>query len=117
MKHQLFGSDELEPGDVREAQIDGIAIVVVRKRDGSYRALRNRCSHQGGILSRGCLEPMMVSGGVGDYSYSAEREVLRCPLHHWEFDVDTGRSPAYPEKVRVRSYPVTVADGKVWIER
>jgi nitrite reductase/ring-hydroxylating ferredoxin subunit len=60
---------------------------------------------------------MMVSAGLGDYAYSAEREVLRCPLHHWEFDVDTGRSPAYPEKVRVRLYDVTVSDGKVWIER
>jgi nitrite reductase/ring-hydroxylating ferredoxin subunit len=117
VRYELFGSDELEPGEMREAEVGGVSIVILRKRDGTYRALRNRCSHQGGVLSRGCLEPMMVSTGVGDYAYSPEREVLRCPLHHWEFDVDTGRSPAYPEKVRVRLYPLTVADGKVWIDR
>jgi len=117
VKHELFPEDALAPGDVREVEIQGISIVVVRKADGSYRALRNRCSHQGGVLSKGCLEPMMDSNGLGDYAYSTDKEVLRCPLHHWEFDVDTGRSPAYPEKVRVRAYAVTIDNGTVFVER
>ncbi|HLH68719.1 MAG TPA: Rieske 2Fe-2S domain-containing protein [Candidatus Dormibacteraeota bacterium] len=117
MRHELFGAEELRPGQMREVQVDGVSIVVVRKADGTYRALRNRCSHQGGPLSGGRLEPMQEGDRVGDYRPSPEREVLRCPWHHYEFDVDTGLSPADPERVRVRTYEVTVADGRVFLER
>jgi 3-phenylpropionate/trans-cinnamate dioxygenase ferredoxin subunit len=35
-------------------------------------------------------------------------EFLRCPWHHWEFDLRTGRSWFDPGKTRVRRYPVDV---------
>jgi len=44
----------------------------------------------------------------GEYEYSREGEILRCPWHGWEFDMRTGQSWFDPKKVRVRQYQVTV---------
>jgi nitrite reductase/ring-hydroxylating ferredoxin subunit len=117
MRHELFSVGELAPGELREVSVEGVSVVVIRKPDGSFRALRNRCWHQGGALSDGRLEPMLDGAEVGEYFYSADRYVIRCPLHQYEFDVDTGLSPADPDRVRVRSYPVSVVAGRVLIDR
>ena len=117
MKHAVFPDGELAPGEMRDVTVGGVSVVVLRKRDGSYRALRNRCSHQGGTLSLGRLEALLDGDRPGEYAYSPDRDVVRCPLHQFEFDVDTGLSPADPERVRVRAYEVTVADGTVFVER
>ena len=113
----MLREGDLGPGEMRDVRVGGVSIVVLRKRDGSYRALRNRCSHQGGALSDGRLEPMVEGDRPGQYRESPDRDVVRCPLHQFEFDADTGLSPADPERVRVRAYPVTVAGGRVYVER
>src|SRR5262249_13321239 len=102
---------------MRDVQVGGVSIVVLRKRDGSYRALRNRCSHQGGALAAGRLEALVDGDRPGEYRESPDRDVVRCPLHQFEFDADTGLSPAYPDRGRVRAYRVTVAGGRVYVER
>jgi nitrite reductase/ring-hydroxylating ferredoxin subunit len=117
VKHDVCGADELAAGELRQVTVGGVAIVLVRKPDGSFRALRDRCSHQGGKLSDGRVEPLLDGSTVGEYFFSQDRIVLRCPLHQFEFDVDTGLSPADPETVRVRAYPVTVHDGRVLVDR
>ena len=117
MRVDVFGVDEIAPGQVRRVRVGPVDVVLVRRADGSFRALRDRCSHQGGALSGGRLEAMVVGDRLGEYRFSERRMVLRCPLHQFEFDVDTGRSPADPERYRVRSYPVTVENGRVFIER
>lgn len=117
MKQEVCREVELAPGTMREVRVDGISIVLLRKYDGSFHALRNRCPHQGGALADGWLESMVVSDGAGQAIFSGDRAVVRCPLHHWEFDADTGRSPADPDRFRVRTYPVSVEDGVVYVER
>jgi nitrite reductase/ring-hydroxylating ferredoxin subunit len=111
----VFGENELEAGSVRAVQIGRVGVVVVRKRDGSFRALRDRCPHQAACLSEGPLRPMVISSGPGDYAISEVREVLHCPWHYYEFDVDDGVSPTDPKKLRVATYPVTVVDGVVTV--
>jgi 3-phenylpropionate/trans-cinnamate dioxygenase ferredoxin subunit len=111
----VFGQDELAPGEVRAVRVGRTGVVVIRKRDGSFRALRDRCPHQAARLSEGPLRPMVVSPGPGDYAISEDREILHCPWHSYEFDVDDGISPTDPKKLRVASYPVTVVDGVVTV--
>lgn len=117
MKHQVCQESEIEPGTMREVRVDGVSIVLLRKPDGSFHALRNRCPHQGGPLAEGWVEPMVVSAASGEAVFSEEKVVVRCPFHHWEFDPDTGCSPADAERFRVRIYPVTVEGGAVYVER
>lgn len=117
MRVELFGADEIAPGQMRSVHVGAVSVVVIRKPDGSYRALRDRCAHQGGTLSEGRLESLLEGAGLGEYRYSEDRQVIRCPLHQFEFDVDTGLSPADPRRLRVRAYEVTVADGRLFLER
>lgn len=113
----LFSTDELQPGEVRPVLLENVAIVVVRKRDGEYRALRDRCMHQGARLSSGHFEPQVVSSAPGSYELSPDRDVLRCGWHSYEYDVDNGRSPADPQNVRVRAYSIVVEEGMVYVDR
>ena len=115
-KHVLFPQSEIGPGEVREATIDGIAIVVVRTSAGELRALRDTCPHQGARLSKGSLEAAVDAEDVGRYELSEDRMVLRCPWHGYEFDVVNGRCLADAGS-RVRTYAVSVEDGAVVVER
>lgn len=60
--------------------------------------IENVCPHSSGNLAAG-----EVCGTVVD-----------CPLHHWKFDLTTGVCVDAP-KARVVRYPVTVRDGRVWV--
>jgi 3-phenylpropionate/trans-cinnamate dioxygenase ferredoxin subunit len=116
MRVELFPVDSLAPGQICEVQIGRVSVAVLRKADGTFRALRNRCPHQGGPLANGRTEPFIQGTRLGEYIPSRDREVIRCPLHQFEFDVDSGVSPADPARYRVRSYPVTVTNGVVYVE-
>lgn len=116
MKYELCREQDLEPGQMRTATAGQVAVIVIRKLDGSFRALRDRCPHRGARLSRGLLQEMIDGEQVGTRELRAE-VVVRCPWHGYEFDVDSGRCPADPSRVRVKSYPVTVEDGRVLVER
>ena len=39
--------------------------------------------------------------------------MLRCPWHHYEFDLNTGRCLGDPEGKRVRTYDVREVDGQI----
>jgi nitrite reductase (NADH) small subunit len=115
VKHELFPLDELLPGHARAATIDNLAIVVVRTPEGNVHALRDICPHHGAQLSRGTLERTVGGDELGAYDL-LDGYTLRCPWHGYEFDVATGRCLA-DERQRVRSYPVTVEDGVIIVER
>ena len=92
------------------------ALLVVRRGDAVY-ALRDLCSHQGARLSDGHLTghvPACVPGD--DIRMERTGEVVVCPWHGWEFDVQTGRSLCDPQKTRVRSYVTRVEHGRVFVE-
>jgi nitrite reductase (NADH) small subunit len=115
MKHAVFGADELEPGRLRSVQVDGIAILVVRTPDGSFRALRDICPHLGVQLSRGDGQFAVEGDQISEYAFG-ETFVARCSWHGYEYDVDTGECIA-DRRWRVKTYPVTVEDGMVTVER
>lgn len=115
-KHALFSESELAPGEFRRVDVDGIGIVVLRTQAGALCALRDVCPHQGARLSNGRLEAAVDGDDVGHYELLADRAVMRCPWHGYEFDVFTGLCVADPTE-RVRAYPVGVEDGVVTLER
>ena len=90
---------DLAPGEAAVARA-GYQEFAVANVDGKLYAISNRCPHQGGDLGDGYLEGACLS----------------CPLHGWAFDVRTGE-PAYVNQPgKLRTYPVKLEDGKVWIE-
>ncbi len=107
MKHAVATVDEIPPGTRKIVEVAGRSIGVFNI-GGEFFALRNSCPHQGGPLCTGRVSGFILSERPGEYEYSRQGEILRCPWHGWEFDVRTGQSWFDPAKVRVRRYQVTV---------
>ena len=83
-------------GRVVEAEGKTLALFNV---DGAFYALDNACTHRGGPLGEGDLEGAMVV----------------CPWHAWRWDVRTGANANNPA-VRMPCFPVSVDDGRVFVE-
>ena len=106
-KHVVGTVDEIPPGGRKIVVVAGRSIGVFNL-GGEFFALRNSCPHQGGALCTGRLSGFVIAETPGEYEYSRQGEILRCPWHGWEFDVRTGQSWFDPAKVRVRRYEVTL---------
>jgi phenylpropionate dioxygenase-like ring-hydroxylating dioxygenase large terminal subunit len=60
------------PGDWYEYRLGSLSAVIVRGADGVIRAFQNACRHRGAALLQG------EGSGL---------ERLRCPYHHWSYDL------------------------------
>lgn len=109
-KYVVGTTQDLPEGSRRILTLGGRSVGVFNV-GGRYFAVRNRCPHQGAELCLGVLTGHLESHTPGEYRYSRANEMLRCPWHGWEFDLETGESWFDPERVRVRRYPVTVQKG------
>jgi 3-phenylpropionate/trans-cinnamate dioxygenase ferredoxin subunit len=107
-KHVVGTVEEIPPGGRKVVEIAGRSIGVFNL-NGEFFALRNRCPHQGGPLCLGKQSGFIRSSLPGEYEYSRQGEIVKCPWHSWEFDIRTGQSWFDPKRVRVRQYDVTVA--------
>jgi 3-phenylpropionate/trans-cinnamate dioxygenase ferredoxin subunit len=74
--------------------------VLVFNVEGSFYAIENVCTHDGGTLSDGCL--------MGD-------EII-CPRHGARFCVKTGAVTAPPAYENVITFPVRVENGILQVE-
>ncbi len=90
--------DEPAPADnsMEIVEVQGQRIVLI-KRFGKIYALDNTCPHLGGSLGRGALKDNTVI----------------CPLHHWTFDLSTGRAVEGVPDERVAVYEVKAENGKI----
>lgn len=111
----LCQTEDVAPGTMRSYQVGRVRVVVIHSPAG-FSVLRDACPHQGAPLSEGLLVGTMLPGAYGEYRLGRLGEVVRCPWHAWEFDARTGRSLVDPENDRVKSYPVSVTDGSVYVE-
>ena len=86
-------------GDVIGLQVGGRDIALYRV-DGSIFATDNTCTHGQARLCDGFLD-----------GYEIE-----CPLHQGKFDVRNGRGTCAPVTQDIRSYPVRIAGGRVFLQ-
>jgi len=106
---------ELPPGARKIIDADGRSIGVFNVH-GEFFALRNVCPHQFAPLCQGKLTGYCEPSPVGEFHWAREGEIIRCPWHAWEFDIKTGRSIFDPQKVRTKSYPVTLETPRPAVE-
>jgi len=74
--------------------------VALARCGGKVHALDNSCPHTGGPLGRGTVKDGKIT----------------CPLHHWTFDLETGKCVEGVAWEKVKVYPCRVQDGKIEIE-
>jgi nitrite reductase (NADH) small subunit len=112
VEHAIGRVEDIRRERCRRVDADGRRIAVLSVGDGFF-AVRDRCPHKGASLCDGTVGGTFVASAPQQYLYGKENQVLRCPWHGWEFDLETGRSLLEPDSVGVKVYRVTVADDTV----
>jgi naphthalene 1,2-dioxygenase system ferredoxin subunit len=90
--------DDVPEGDVIGVAPDGRDIALYSV-DGSIYATDNVCTHAQANLCEGFLEG----------------HEIECPLHQGKFDIRTGKALCPPLTDDIRTYPVRIDGGKVYI--
>ena len=89
-------------------------IGVFRHRGQLYAAL-NFCPHAGAPVCQGEMDyPISTDEPGGTTIRTFDKPTLRCPWHHWEFDLQTGQALC-PISARIKVFPVREKDGLIWI--
>lgn len=91
---------DVSPGEVKVVDADGKSLCLGHCADGTWGAIDNVCTHDGGVLGEGELEDCQVE----------------CPRHGARFELLTGRVTALPAVFPVNAYPVRVVDGEVQVD-
>lgn len=106
--------DRLEENKPLVFVVKGRSIGLIRTREKIY-AVRNVCPHKRAPVCRGTMRGTMLPSDPDSFVFGMEDQVLQCPWHGWEFDLETGRTLC-PGKSRLTLYPVTVQDRSVFVD-
>ena len=91
---------DVPAGEVRVIEAESRSLCVGHTSDGTWGAIDNVCTHDGGVLGEGELDGCLVE----------------CPRHGARFDLLTGEVKALPAVFPVNAYPVRVVDGRVEVD-
>ena len=98
---ELIAVDRCRPRGGTFVEKDGHEYAVFLMDNGeTVRVIDNSCPHASGNLAGGDVENNVVS----------------CPWHQWQFDLTSGVC-THSDQAVVQTYPATIRDGKVWIDR
>ena len=112
-KQLVCSANDVPAGKMKAFQVAGETILIFHLADGFY-ATQQRCTHTLAPLGRGSV---------------LDEGVVQCPLHRARFDIRTGevvRWANFPPGIQflnvargekaLKTYTVTVEDGKVFAE-
>ena len=89
---------DVEQDDLVGVDLEGHAIAVYNLRR-RYYATANLCTHEYACLSDGFV--------IDD--------IIECPRHQGQFHIPTGEAKGAPVHVALKTYPVKVEDGIVFV--
>ena len=93
--------EELQPGEMRLVEQDGLEIGVFNCA-GTVYAIEDRCSHDDGPLVEGILDQ--------------EACTIECPRHGALFDLKTGKPLTLPAYQPVDTFPVIIDNDMIKLE-
>ncbi|MEX0786497.1 MAG: non-heme iron oxygenase ferredoxin subunit [Dehalococcoidia bacterium] len=96
---KVASTTDVAPGEAKVFDLNGKPIAVCNV-DGTFYAIDDVCTHDGGPLDQGLLEG----------------KEIECPRHGARFDVTTGRALTLPAVMPVKSYPVQVDGDEIRVE-
>ncbi len=91
--------DDVENEDVIRFDHGGKTFAVYRSPDDSFYATDGMCTHE---------KVHLADGLVMDH-------IVECPKHNGRFDYRTGEARGAPVCVNLRTYPVKIEDGAVFL--
>jgi 3-phenylpropionate/trans-cinnamate dioxygenase ferredoxin subunit len=96
----LLGLDEVPPGTMKMAFVDGTDQVLVVNSGGELYAMQGICTHEYFELDKGFLTAGTIT----------------CALHLSRFDLENGEPLDPPAEVPLAIYEVVVEDDRILIE-
>jgi len=96
--HFAGNVDDFEDEDVEQVLVGPLAIAVYRAK-GEFYATQDLCTHEHAYLSDGVVVDC----------------VIECPFHQGRFDVRTGAALGAPVIVPLKTYPVRIVDGRIYV--
>jgi 3-phenylpropionate/trans-cinnamate dioxygenase ferredoxin subunit len=112
MEIRIGSVDDLRREGCRIVEVDGRPVGIIAVHDRFY-AIHDRCPHMGASMCAGSLSGTLVASAPHELVYGLDEQVIRCPWHGWEFDIESGRSLLEPRRVGLKTYRVTQDDGEV----
>ena len=112
--HPILPADELAPGQWHITTVQGRSIGIYRSPHKLY-AILNVCPHNQAEICRGRVTGRMTFSPEKGVCYEEDALTLRCPWHHWEFDLDSGK-PVISMPGKLKHYPVKAEAGEIWVE-
>jgi naphthalene 1,2-dioxygenase ferredoxin component len=94
----VAAADDVPPEDVIAVTVQGREIALYGV-DGQVYATDNICTHAHARLCEGYLEG----------------NEIECPMHQGRFDVVTGKALCAPLTEDIRTYPVKIENGRVFV--
>jgi len=114
---RVADADAFDDGSRAVVTLNGHEVAVIN-HDGECYAILNRCAHDGGSLDEGKVHGRLVA----DVTEPGERDVERfcdepsvtCPLHGWEYDLESGVHVG-DAGIRLPTFDVVEADGDLYV--
>ena len=94
----LCAADDVPPGTALKVEAGGLTLAVFNL-DGTFYVTDDACTHGPGSLSE---------GEIFD-------DIIECNFHQGQFCIRTGEAVLAPCTEPVKTYPVTLRDGRVVI--
>jgi len=92
-------ADDFEDEDIEQIKVGPLAIAVYRAK-GQFYATQDLCTHERAFLSDGIVIDCVVE----------------CPFHQGRFDVRTGVALSAPVFDPIKTYPLKVIAGKIYVK-
>lgn len=95
----IAAEDELQPAQMKRVVVDGKRLLLCNS-DGKYFVVDEMCSHEDYSLYLGCIKD----------------DKIKCSLHGSYFDLQTGQPTCDPADQPIKTYPVKIEEGQVWVQ-
>jgi 3-phenylpropionate/trans-cinnamate dioxygenase ferredoxin subunit len=92
--------DDIEEEDVIRFDHGAVSLAIYRLDNERFFATAGLCTHENVHLADG-----LVMG-----------RNIECPKHNGRFDIPTGQAKGAPACVNLRTYPVKIEDGRVFVD-
>jgi 3-phenylpropionate/trans-cinnamate dioxygenase ferredoxin subunit len=92
--------DDVEPEDVMRFDHGGRTFAIYHARDDKFYATDGLCTHEKVHLANGLVMDNLIE----------------CPKHNGRFDYTTGQAKGAPVCVNLKTYPVKIESGEVFIQ-
>ncbi len=93
-------TDDIEEEDVIRFDHGGRTFAIYRSSDDEFFATDGICTHEHAVLADGLVMD----------------DIIECPKHNGRFDYRTGEAKGAPVCINLKTYPVKVEGGRVFVQ-